>query len=85
MQFAAWREGASSLKQKLRSDKSVEVVKNCGKLLSEHIWPVLCLTIMNSAARFALCWTLYKTVAAGKMVKRPIVNLFNSNNLGCFP
>lgn len=47
-------------------NNSVRVVRDCGELLLENLWPILSLSLLNSAARFALCWGLYKAVAAGK-------------------
>lgn len=43
----------------------MRVIRDCGGLLFGNLWPILSLSLLNSAARFALCWGLYKTVAAG--------------------
>ncbi|GMH34168.1 hypothetical protein BSKO_02002 [Bryopsis sp. KO-2023] len=51
------------VRYQLAHNPSVAIVKRCGSLLKENLWSILSLTILNSAARFGLCWALYKTVS----------------------
>ena len=43
---------------------SAQYLKECSRMLWRNVWTLMSLTALNSAARFVLVWTLYKTVCA---------------------
>lgn len=41
---------------------SAQILKECFGVLKRNLWTLMSLTALNSATRFLLVWTLYKTV-----------------------
>ena len=47
------------------SSASMQYLRESVAVLWRNLWTLMSLTALNSAARFVLVWTLYKTVCAG--------------------